>query len=162
MTQKTFTIDEAHQFFGIDFNNKIFILAEKEFLNADEQEEIVALAHASFLHWLNYSGHQKVNTQRTLYMLAKAYIVVEHKSKAKEYAEKCYQFTQEYKTEMQDFDIAYADEIMARSAALNRDENIFKKHCQKVEKSLLNIANPEDLKWLKKDFENGKWFGWKN
>ena len=162
MEEKQYSIDEAHRFFGVEFNNKIFQFAEKGCLSENEKEEIVALAHASFLHWLNFSGHQKVNTQRALYMLAKAYIVVEHKLKAKEYALKCYEFTQSFSTEMKDFDCAYADEIMARSAALNNDKINFEIHYKKVKESFVNIQNEGDLKWLKKDFESGNWFGMVN
>ena len=128
MKKKEYTIDAAHRFFGVEFNNKIFQLAEKQNLSDDEKTEIVSLAHASYIHWLNYSGHKIVNTQRALYMIAKAYITIQDQSNSMIYALKCLECTKSFINEMEDFDIAYSHEIMARAAALNTNKILFNKH----------------------------------
>lgn len=157
--EKKYTKDEAHRLFGATFNNRIFPLVEQESLNEDEKEELIACAHAAYLHWVNFSGCKNVNKQRALYMLAKAYTRVEHKELSKHYAHKCFQFTQDFKSEMQDFDLAYAEEIMARSAALQGDKQLFEKHYQNTLAAEKQIKNKEDLKWFSQDFNGGNWYG---
>lgn len=159
MEEKLYNLDEAHRFFGVNFNNRIFKLAEKNNLNSEEKIEIVALAHASYLHWLSYSGHQKVNTQRALYMIAKAYVLIEDASNAMKYANQCLTYTKANIGDVKDFDIAYSHEIMARAAALENNETLFKQHYLMVKELMLTIENKEDLKWLEKDFNGGNWFG---
>lgn len=63
---KKYTLDEAHRYFGVAYNNRVFALANRGGLTKEEALEIVHSAHASLQHWEKFSGHQKVNTQRGL------------------------------------------------------------------------------------------------
>ena len=158
-SEKKFSADEAHRYFGVEFNNRVFALGDKEQLTKEEALEIVNTAHASLLHWQKYSKYEKVNTQRGLYMITKAYVKVKNLDNAMHFGLLCIDFTREYKGEMQDFDLFYAKEIMARVYALKGDKTTFQRYYTAAKERLSEIKNPEDLKWAKKDFESGDWFG---
>ncbi|MGB1247847.1 MAG: hypothetical protein ACPG4Z_03115 [Chitinophagales bacterium] len=153
-TEKTYTEDQAHRFFGAKYNNEIFALYEKETLTKYERERIIHLGHASLLHWQDFSGHKMVNTQRGLYMIAKAYLKADEKENAMKYAQECHQLTFEQQNEMADFDLAYASEIMMRVNLLLGNENDAKKYKKDLVDYSAKIKNEEDLKWMKKDTED--------
>lgn len=157
--EKQLTVDQGHRYFGVEFNNKIFAFADKKDLSEADKLEVVSCAYAALLHWQKYSGHQAVNTQRGLYMLAKAHIIVEDKIKAKAFAQQCMDFTHEHLEEVQDFDVAYSHEIYARAAALNGDEATFKKHYEEVQALIPQIEKEGDRKWVVEDVKGGNWFG---
>ena len=157
--EKKYSLDEAHRYFGVEFNNAVFALEQVTDMGEDEKLEIVAAAHASLLHWQKFSGHKPANTQRGLYMIAKAYVKVEDKLKALEFAQKCYDFCQEHKADMEDFDIAYSHEILARAGALNESKSLFQMHFDIVQKLIPSIAKEGDREWLEKDVKGGEWFG---
>lgn len=157
--EKKLTIDAGHRYFGVEFNNRIFAFAEKPKLTDDEKLEVVSCAYAALLHWQKFSGHQVVNTQRGLYMLAKAHVIVEDKVKAIEFANRCFDYTQDHQGDMKDFDIAYSHEMMARASALNGDAANFKKHYELVQDLIPKIEKEGDRKWLREDFKGGDWFG---
>lgn len=157
--EKNYSLDEAHRYFGVEFNNVVFALDQVKDLSEDEQLELVASAHASLLHWQKFSGHKPANTQRGLYMIAKAYLKVQDRLKALEFAQKCYEFTQANKADMEDFDIAYSHEILARVGALHESKELFQIHYDFVQKLIPTIVNDGDREWLEKDVKGGDWFG---
>lgn len=157
--EKLYTLDEGHRYFGVEFNNRIFALLDKEQLNKEEQVELVSCAYASLMHWRSFSGCQLVNIQRGIYMLGKVHVAIEDKEKALEFAHECMIFTSKNKTEMKDFDLAYSHELMARASALNQDKESFKRHYTMLQNLMPQIEKEEDRKWLKQDMASGKWFG---
>lgn len=160
-SDKKYTLDEAHRYFGVENNNKIFAFADKESLTEQDKIDVVGHAFAAYMHWRSFSGHQAVNTQRALYMLAKAYVIVENKAEAADYAAKCLAFTNEHAKEVKDFDWAYCYEINARSAALNGDKKAFEQFNDQMEQAVAAVKDAEDLKWVKLDIASGNWFGFR-
>jgi len=156
--EKQFTQDQAHRFFGVEFNNAIFALAEKETLTEEEKERIIQLGHAALLHWQKFSGTKIVNTQRGLYMIAKAYVAAGEKENALKYAKICFKTTFENESEMADFDIGYAYEMMARTAAMCGDKANFETYYAKALAQKENIKLEGDLKYYAHDLEGGNWF----
>lgn len=157
--EKRYTQDQAHRFFGVTFNNAIFELAEKEALTEEEKEYIIQLGHASLLHWQNYSETKIVNKQRGQYMIAKAYVAAGEKENALKYAKMCFKTTFENEVEMQDFDIGYAYEMMARTAAMHANKADFEKYHEQATAQMQLISDEGDLKYYKLDLEGGNWFG---
>ena len=159
--EKKYTLDNAHHYFGIEFNNAIFGFADKKSLTDLEKEEMIQTAHSAVLHWQKFSKSTIANSQRGYYMVAKAYVKAGEKENALKYAKLCYKITQENKSELLDWDFAYAYEIMARTAAMNNDKTNFEKFYKKTKGQELKIKDPEDLKYFSMDFEGGDWFGFK-
>lgn len=157
--EKKFTIDEAHRFFGVEFNNAIFTLAEKKELSALEKEEIIQTSHAAVLHWQKFSKSSMVNSQRGYYMLAKAYVVAGEKENALKYAKLCFKITKEFSEELLDFDFGYAYEMMARTSAMNNNKEDFDNFYKKMKNQEAQIKDPKDLEYFLIDVNGGNWFG---
>lgn len=69
-------------------------------------------------------------------MIAKAYVVIEDKYNAMHFALLCVEFTLLHIHEMKDFDVFYANEMMARVATLNGDKAMFEKHYAIAKKAI--------------------------
>lgn len=156
--EKTYTLTQAHTYFGVEFNNAIFPLLEKENRTKEEDLRLLNLAHAAMLHWQNNPKHTIVNMQRAQYMLACAYTFTQHKDMALMYARLCFETTQNNLSEMQDFDVAYAHLALARALALNGD-NRAKEVKQKALELGNNLSNEGDKKYFLADIKIGPWFG---
>ena len=157
--EKKYTLDNAHQYFGIEFNNAIWGLAEKESLTDLEKEQIIQTAHASVLHWQNFSKATIAKSQRGYYMVAKVYVKVGEVENALKYAKLCNQITENNEKELLDFDLAYSYEMMARTAAMNGDKINYEKFYKKTQEQEAKIKDPGDLKYFSADFKGGNWYG---
>lgn len=151
-------IDKTLHLLAVDFNSSIWKLLAKKTLDANEKERVIQLAHASLLHWQLCSKGKIVNTQRGYYMIAKAYIATGEKENALKYAQLCYDCTFANENQMQDFDIGYAYEIIARAAAMNGQKELFTENYAKAKAQINVIENEGDVKYFKADVEGGNWF----
>lgn len=156
--EKKYTLDEAHRFFGVEFNNAIFGFAEKENLTDSEKEEMIQTAHAAVLHWQKFSKSTIANSQRGYYMLAKAYVKAEEKENALKYTNLCYDITTKNEDQLFDWDLAYAYEMKARVAAMHNDKETFEQFYKMAQEQEAKIKDPGDLKYFSMDFKGGNWF----
>lgn len=118
---------------------------------------LVHSAHASCYHWLQVG--MGVNHQRAIWLLARVYTVLEITEQALEYAERCMELTVEYEEEIEQFDVAYSWECLARASALAGDKGSAKRFRKEAEKSARAIKNKEDRKWFLQDLQGGNWHG---
>jgi hypothetical protein len=88
---------------------------------------MIQTAHAAVLHWQKFSKSTIANSQRGYYMLAKAYVKAREKENALKYANLCFEITTKNEDKLLDWDLAYAYEMKARTAAMNNDKETFKK-----------------------------------
>jgi hypothetical protein len=144
--------------FGVEFNNAIFGFVEKENLTDIEKKEMIQSAHAAVLHWQKFSKSTIANSQRGYYMLAKAYVKAREKENALKYANLCFEITTKNEDKLLDWDLAYAYEMKARTAAMNNDKETFKKFYKMAKEQEVIIKDPEDLKYFSLDFKDGDWF----
>jgi len=155
-----FDIDKAHRYFGVECNNTIWKIIDKPQLSENDKSEIIHLANTSYWHWSKFSGCKKVNIARGLYMIALAYTYAQQKAEALLNAHKCLDFCESNKTEIKDFDLAYAYQIIARASALNQHSKT-KHYIEKATELINTIFNPEDKKICMADFGHGNWYGYK-
>jgi hypothetical protein len=69
------------------------------------------------------------------------------------------ELTQAFRDELQDFDLAYAEEVIARAAALSGDAETALRHRQLAEVRGAHIADEEDRTIFLGDLQRGPWFG---
>lgn len=155
--EETFASKEIHREFAIRSNGRIWELLEKENRTPPENDELLYAAYASCFHWL-YAG-TAVNQQRGEYLIAKAYISLEMSEPALYHAHKCLALTQENPGEMQDFDIAYAYEVLARAYAMNKNTAAAQKYLALTQEAGQQIQAPKDKEIFDNDLKNGPWFG---
>jgi hypothetical protein len=149
-----YTLEEANHYFAVHYNNTIWQLLEKKEKTEEENNEIINLAHASLLHWSKSPKCKKVNLQRGEYMISLAYINANRKEPALYYAKRCRKMTEENEAENQDFDMAYAEFIMAKALRLNGDHEEANKYLQEAQKLGEAIKNKEDKRIFMNDLIN--------
>jgi hypothetical protein len=154
---KTLTLEEAHKHFARSINARVWELLQKTSRSPDENDEILHAAHACTYHW-KFVGNA-VNQQRGEWLISHVHVVLGHANEALRHAEKCFEITQSHKDLMQDFDVAYAFEGIARAQAMLGDEKIAREFYDLAGQAGGAIADQEDRSIFMSDFNSGDWFG---
>ncbi len=119
---KTYTIDEAHQYFAKSINGRVWELLQKPDRSQSDKNELLYAAHACTYHW-RFVG-TAVHQQRGEWLIGHVHVVLGHANEALRHAERCFELTQSNKNTMQDFDLAYAFEGLARAHAMIGDHKM--------------------------------------
>lgn len=152
--EKTYTIEQAHQIFAVDFFNKTWEFIETEHRTSEEDETMLNLAHASLMHWAMVG--QPINVQRGEWMVANVYTILGRPHAALHHAQNCLDLTNKF--DFKDFDLAFAYEIYARALAMQGDEQ-WKVYFQKAKDAAGQIEKKEDRDYFLQVLEQGPWFG---
>lgn len=146
---------EQQRSLGIDLNNATWRLLERQGRSPIDDELMVHAAHASAYHWS--IGGTGLNAIRADWLISHVYAVLGRPQQAVHYAELCYQGTQEF--DATDFDLAYAEEAMARAHACSGDSAQAQNYFVRAKEAGEAIVDPEDRKIFESDFRAGPWFG---
>jgi len=155
--EKVYTVLEAHRYFAVEANQRVWTLLAKKNRTSEESDEMLHAAHTSYYHWL-VAGNV-TNQQRAEWLLYRVYSELELFKRAAYHARRCHDLTQRHPEFMQDFDVAYSHECMARTFAMNGDLENAKAKYDKAKDAANRISNEEDRKIFMGDFTSGKWFG---
>lgn len=156
---KTFTLEEAHMHFAKSLNGRVWELLQLTSRSQAENDEMLHAAHACTYHW-KFVG-SALNQQRGQWLISHVHVVLGHAKEALRHAERCFEITQVNKQLMQDFDIAYAFEGIARAQAMLGDEKIAMEFYALAQQAGNAIADEEDRSIFMGDFNGGDWFGLK-
>jgi tetratricopeptide (TPR) repeat protein len=118
---------------------------------------MVHAAHASHYHWLH--AGDEVNEQRGEWLIARAYQALGHKEAALRHAERCVELTEQYGERMEDFDLAFAYEGLARANALAGNIERARELKAKAFEFGQRIAAEEDREVFEGDLAGGEWYG---
>ena len=154
---KTFTIDEAHKHFAKTINGRVWELLQKQHRSQDDDDELLHAAHACTYHW-RFAG-TAVHQQRGEWLISRVHVVLGHGNEALRHAQRCFELTEANRQLMQDFDIAYAFEGMARAQAMLGDQKLADEFLMLAEQAGNVIADEEDRSIFQGDFDQGPWFG---
>jgi hypothetical protein len=100
-----------------------------------------------------------VHQQRGEWLISHVHVVLGHGNEALRHAQRCFELTESNRSLMQDFDIAYAFEGMARAQAMLGDHRVAKEFLLLAEQAGNAIANEEDKEIFMGDFDGGQWYG---
>ncbi len=154
---KIYTLAEAHEHFAKSFHGRVWELLQKHDRSPSENDEMLHAAHASTYHWkfVGSAAHQ----QRGEWLISHVHVVLGHANEALRHAERCLELTQANKHLVQDFDIAYAFEGLARVHAMLGDQKMAEEFLYLAEQAGNAIAGPEDKSIFMNDFDGGEWYG---
>lgn len=108
-----------HRALAISLNQRVWALLEKEERTVSENDEMIHVAHASLWHWLQAGG--PVQQQRGEWLIGRVYVVLGLADSAIRHANRTNDLTDKHSADLQDFDHAYAFELLARALELNND-----------------------------------------
>lgn len=154
--QQHSTLQEDHLRFAKSIWNGIWELLEKANRTPSEEEDLLLRAYASLYHWKQVGT--QANLQRGYWMLSRVYLAQGAAEQALEWALKCHKITQDHAASMEDFDLAYAQEGLARAYAMVGELELAREH--RAEAAVLGeqIEDPEDREIFLGDFQGGDWF----
>jgi hypothetical protein len=103
-------------------NREVWDLLAVAGRSAEQAQQMIHAAHASCRLWLDVGAG--LNQQRGEWLIAHVYTVLGHAEPALRHAERCMLLTERHRDEMEDFDLAYAHEGLARAAALSGNREL--------------------------------------
>lgn len=140
-----------HLQFAKSANQEVWKWLEKPRISLDEKQQLIHATHASCFHWSIAGG--KVHQQRANWLLSRVYVVVDDAPQALKYAQVCLDLTKTYVREMQDFDLAYAYEAMARASFMNKRSGDGVRFLRQAKKMGDKIHQEEDKNIFFSDFK---------
>lgn len=158
-----FTRAEAHKIFAVSLFNRCWEIMGQESRTTADDDELLHAAHGSAWHWSQIG--KPANQQRAQWMLSRVNCVLGRLEAALHHAKRCMQITEENTGEkelkpesgLQDFDMAFAIESMARAHTLlgmKAEGDEFRMLAQSVGET---IADEDDRKIFFEEFEKGPW-----
>lgn len=154
--ERRITLLEAQGKFAKSIYNQIWNLLDKKDRTPSEDEDLLLSAYASLYHWKQIGT--EVNLQRGYWMVSRVYQCLGFADQAVNWAKKCQDITERYTNEMEDFDLAFAQEGLARAYAQSGDFEQAKRHFNQAVIFGELIQDPEDKLVFEKDFHGGNWF----
>ncbi|MFX0042899.1 MAG: hypothetical protein ACFE8L_08305 [Candidatus Hodarchaeota archaeon] len=142
--------------------NQAWDLIDKKDRSPEEEINMVHTAHASRYHWGILVSNGKgtpLNLQRGEWQIARVYTLLERAEPALYHAKECLRLTEE--NNIEDFDLGFAYEAMARSLALAKNKDDFKKYYKLAQEAGEKIVKKDDKDYFFEDLDGGKWFDMK-
>jgi uncharacterized protein YndB with AHSA1/START domain len=146
---------EWHRGLGIDTNQEVWALLGKADRTPAEDEDMVRTAYASAYHWARAARRTEANETRGEWMISHVQVVVGQAAMAQHHAERCMAVVQA--AGLEDFDLGYAHEALARAAAAQGRVEEAERH--RAAAAEVPIADEEDRKIFVDDLAAEPWFG---
>jgi hypothetical protein len=154
--EEKYTLSEADRRFAVQYHGQTWDMLEKSDRNADDDELMVHTAHASCRHWL--AAGTPVHHQRGEWLIARVYTVLGIPGAAQRHARRCLTLTEEHAAVMEDFDVAFAYEGMARALALAGDRDEAARFLALAEQAGEAIGDAEDREAFLAELNGGSWY----
>ena len=135
---------------AVNLFNHTWDLMGKKDRNADESDEMIHSAHTSRYHWSvvvssgKYPETGPLNLQRGDWQISRVYSILKRPHAAEYHAKRCLDITIDNKIE--DFDLAFAYEAMARAYSIFGNKTAEKKKYLALAKEAGNKIEDEENK----------------
>lgn len=121
-----------------------------------EDAAMIAAAEKSLRNWLRVGT--AVNEQRGAWLLARVHVAAGHTTSALGWADRTLHLTEVHRDELQDFDVAFAQEAAARARALSGDLRRATEHLRNARELGKSIGDPQDRRVFFEQLDAGPWF----
>lgn len=129
---------------GVDLFNEVWRLMETR----EDDERMLHAAHASAYHWSEAPECEPKNRARSEWQLSRVYTVLGRGEPALHHARRCLEICEEHPENIEDWDLAFAYEALARAhrvAGMNEEAAGYKQKAQELGEE---ISDPEDREHL--------------
>lgn len=142
---------------AITANGECWRLLEKADRTPGETEDMIAAALESLRLWEQVGT--PVNDQRGHWLVARAYVDAGRAGPALQFAGTTLALTERHRDELQDFDLAFAEEIAARAHALAGNREVAVAHYHEAKRLGEAIVKQGERQEFFRQFAIGPWFG---
>jgi hypothetical protein len=150
------TFDKIHHYMGVELNQQTWALLGKENRDKVDNSRMIAYAKASLYHWQRSPEFKPVNEQQGEWMISHVYAVLENGDQSLYHAQKCWSIT--HQLNLAGFDLAYANEALARAYAALSDSEKMNQFFLKAKSTGVNIEDKKDRELFLSDLHLGPWF----
>jgi len=147
-----------HRRLAIDFNRRVWELFDNKARSPADADEMVVAAYASLAHWMK--AGTGVSAQRGEWLIARVvYVELGRLEPARHHLDRTLALTERHRNDLADFDLAFAEALAARVAALAGDKAAAKRHLAKARDLGDGIADPGDRSAFFEQLREKPWFG---
>ena len=125
---------------AVELFNETWALLERPARGADEDLRMLHMAHASRFHWGEVG--EPVNLVRGEWQCSRVYSVLGRAEPARYHAERCLELCEA--NGIEDFDLAYAYEALARAERVGGDEDLARRYLENARAAAGRIVEAED------------------
>lgn len=154
---------DLHRYFGVELNNATWSLLTAGGLPDDapepERARLLYGAYASLFHWMSTPSGTVANRVRGEHLVSRAATAVGLYQLGEDHARRCLELCVTYPMEVEDWDVAFAHEAVARATAGQGDLETARRHHAAATEAGAEIADPEDRRVFLEEFARGPWFG---
>ena len=140
---------DAHRRLGIDLFNKTWTLMEKSARTPEDDDEMLHCAHSSAYHWLH--AGTAANRARSEWQCSRVYCVLGRAEPALHHARRCLEIVEAAPGEMEEWDLPFAYEALARAYAVAGDEAQSREWLARARDAGENIGEEDDRALLESD-----------
>jgi hypothetical protein len=137
-----------HRQLGVDLYNDVWRLLESR----DDDDRLVHQAHASAHHWLHAPECEPKNRARSEWLCSRVYAVLGRAEPALHHAGRCLEICEEAPDNVEDWDLAFAYEALARANRVAGNEDEARRNERRGRELAEVIADPEDKEIVLKDY----------
>ncbi|NHJ01186.1 MAG: hypothetical protein EAX86_03545 [Candidatus Heimdallarchaeota archaeon] len=143
---------EWHRKMAVQFFNQTWDILDKKERTEDDNNRMIHLTHGSALHWNivvesgKYSDCGPLNLERGEWQISRVYSVVGNLESALYHAQRCLKICKANKIE--DFDIAFAYEAMARVFSLSGNTSETEKYIKLAQEAGTAIKDEKDKEYF--------------
>jgi hypothetical protein len=135
---------------GVDLYNDTWRLLESR----EDDDELLHQAHASAYHWLKAPECEPRNRARSEWLCSRVYAILGRAEPAMHHAKRCLQLCEQHPDNVEDWDLAFAFEALARAYRIVGNEDEARRYEQLGREQAEVIADPEDRESLLRDLSS--------
>ncbi len=142
------TPEEERQL-AVELFNRGWTLMETDERTEEQDDELINTAHASAYHWTQVGT--PANRARSEWQLSRVYTVLDRPEPALHHARRCLAYCEENPQAIEDRDLPYAHEALARAHALAGEADVAGRHAAAARELAAGVAGAEDREHLEAD-----------
>ena len=152
---------DLHRWFGVQLNNQMWDTIEDDSVGAHtpvlEKERMLYSAYASAYHWRNVGNEAQY--ARGEHLISRMAARIGESELALRHARRCLELVEEHPDVMEDWDLAFAEEALARALSAKGDMAAGRAHLARARELTEKVADQEDRGIVESELGRGPWFG---
>jgi hypothetical protein len=140
---------EEERQLAVDLFNRAWTLMELDGRTPEQDDELIHTAHASAYHWLQVGT--PANRARSEWQLSRVYVVLGRVEPALHHAGRCRQICEAHPDALEEWDLPYAHEALARAHALAGEADAAGRHAAAARELAARVSGAKDREHLEAD-----------
>jgi len=148
-----------HRWFGVEFNNECWDLIDSGVDatgSADDRDALLYGAYAAARHWSE--AGTALHRARAEHLISRAELLVGTPRAALLHARRCLDLLATGPDDVQDWDLPFGHEALARASAATGDLSAGREHRQLAVRLAATLADPQDRRILEAELSRPPWF----